>query len=61
MPRPLQWLSNIVPAKWFIIIIKNIMLKGVGVAFVWKESLVLLLMAMLLIGASIRNFKIRLA
>lgn len=61
MPWPLQWLSNIVPAKWFIIIIKNIMLKGVGVAFVWKESLVLLLMAMLLIGASIRNFKIRLA
>lgn len=61
MPWPLQWLSNIVPAKWFIIILKNIMLKGVGGAFVWRESLILLGMAVLFIGASIRNFKIRLA
>ncbi len=61
MPWPLQWLSNIVPAKWFIIIIKNIMLKGVGIPFVWKESFILLLMSALLIAASIRNFKIRLA
>ena len=52
MPWPLRWLTNIVPAKWFIIIVKNIMLKGVGVAFVWKESLILLMMAALLIGLS---------
>ena len=30
MPLPLQILSNIIPAKWFIIIIKDIMLKGLG-------------------------------
>lgn len=61
MPKLLQWLSNIVPAKWFIIIIKGVMLKGVGFQFIWKESLVLIFMALLFIGASIRNFKIRLA
>ena len=27
--------------KWFIIILKNIMLKGTGAEFVWKESLIL--------------------
>ncbi|MCB0586382.1 MAG: ABC transporter permease [Phaeodactylibacter sp.] len=60
MPKVLQVLSNIIPAKWFIIIIKNIMLKGTGVGFVWKESLILTGMALFFIGASVRNFKIRL-
>ena len=60
MPRILQILSNIVPAKWFIIILKNIMLKGVGMAFIWKETLVLMGMALFFIGVSINNFKIRL-
>lgn len=60
MPWPLQLLSNIIPAKWFIIIIKNIMLKGTGIEFVWKETLILIGMTMFLIMASVRNFKIRL-
>lgn len=60
MPRVLQWLSHIVPAKWFIIILKNIMLKGVGLSFIWQETVVLLVMTVLFIGASIRNFNIRL-
>lgn len=60
MPVALQILSNIIPPKWFIIIIKNIMLKGVGLAFVWKETLVLLGMTAGLIGLSVRKFKIRL-
>lgn len=60
MPKVLQVISNIIPAKWFIIILKNIMLKGTGVEFVWKESLILAGMALFFIGASVRNFKIRL-
>jgi ABC-2 type transport system permease protein len=60
MPIILQWLSYIVPAKYFIIIVKSIMLKGTGMAFVWKETLVLLLMLLLFIGASVKRFKIRL-
>ncbi|MCB0568852.1 MAG: ABC transporter permease [Phaeodactylibacter sp.] len=61
MPKVLQILSNIIPAKWFIIIIKNVMLRGTGFSFIWKETLILLGMAMFFIAASIRNFKIRLA
>jgi ABC-2 type transport system permease protein len=60
MPWPLQVISNIIPAKWFIIIIKNIMLKGTGMEFIWKETLVLAGMTLLFIAASVRNFKIRL-
>ncbi len=61
MPRPLQVISNVVPARWFIIIIKAIMLKGVGFHFIWKETLILSLMGLFFIGLSIKNFKIRLA
>jgi ABC-2 type transport system permease protein len=60
MPEPLQWISNIIPAKWFIIIIKGIMLKGVGLFFVWKETLILVLMTVFFIGLSVKKYKIRL-
>jgi len=60
MPEILQWLSYIVPAKYFIIIVKSIMLKGTGMAFVWKETLVLVFMMLFFIGNSVRRFKIRL-
>ncbi|MRT16146.1 ABC transporter permease [Vitellibacter sp. q18] len=60
MPEPLQWISNIIPAKWFIIIIKDIMLKGVGLFFVWKETLILVLMTVFFIGLSVKKYKIRL-
>ena len=60
MPWPLQWLSTIIPAKYFIILIKNIMIKGTGLLFIWKETLVLFLMTLVFLGLSIRNFKVRL-
>ena len=60
MPKILQVLSNIIPAKWFIIILKNVMLKGTGFEFIWKETLILLGMTLFFIGASVKNFKIRL-
>lgn len=60
MPVALQVISNIIPAKWFIILIKGILLKGVGIAVLWKETVVLLFMILLFIGVSIKKYKIRL-
>ncbi|RXP59442.1 ABC transporter permease [Lutibacter sp. HS1-25] len=60
MPLPLQIISNIIPAKWFIIIIKGIMLKGVGILFIWKETLILLGMTLFFIAVSVKKYKIRL-
>jgi len=60
MPLPLQIISNIIPPRWFIVIIKNIMLKGTGLEFVWKETLILIGMTAGLIGLSVKKFKIRL-
>lgn len=60
MPLPLQIISNIIPAKWFIIIIKGIMLKGVGLQYVWKETVILLGMTVFFIALSVKKYKIRL-
>ena len=61
MPLPLRLISNIVPAKWFYIIVKSIMIKGLGIQFIWKETLILAGMTIFLLALSIKNFKIRLA
>jgi len=60
MPVALQVISNIIPAKWFIIILKAIMLKGVGILFIWKETLILLGMTLFFMVLSIKKYKIRL-
>ena len=61
MPVPLQIISNIIPAKWFFYIVKSIMIKGLGFAAIWKETLILAAMTIFLLVISIKKFKIRLA
>jgi len=61
MPWPLQLIANIVPSKWYYIIVKSIMIKGLGFSAIWKETLILASMTLFLLVVSIRKFKIRLA
>ncbi|MES2416706.1 MAG: ABC transporter permease [Bacteroidota bacterium] len=61
MPLPLQVISNIVPSKWYYIIVKSIMIKGLGFSSIWKETLILLGITVLLISISLKSFKIRLS
>jgi len=60
MAKIYGWVSAILPPRYFIVIIKNIMIKGTGFLYVWKETLLLIVFTMVFIGLSIRNFKIRL-
>lgn len=60
MPIPLQIFSNLVPSKWYYIIVKSVMIKGLGFTSVWKELLILAGMTLLLLFISIKNFKLRL-
>jgi ABC-2 type transport system permease protein len=61
MPLPLQVISNIVPSKWYYIIVKSIMIKGVGFSVIWKETAILVGMTLFLFAISLKNFKIRLS
>ena len=60
MPLPLQIVSNLVPAKWFYYIVKNVMIKGLSFEYVWKETLVLVAMTTVYMLVSIKKFKTRL-
>lgn len=60
MPRILQWLCAILPPKYFIIIIKSIMIKGIGLQYIWFETLMLVLFTLLFMGLAIKKFKVRL-
>ncbi|MDO9510503.1 MAG: ABC transporter permease [Bacteroidales bacterium] len=61
MPVVLQGISNIMPSRWFIIIMKSIMVKGSGFMYVWKETLIILGMTVFFGILSIKKFKIRLS
>ena len=60
MPWPLRAISSVVPARWFVLVARSIMLKGVGLSYLWQPSLVLLTMALVLLTASTRAFHERL-
>lgn len=60
MPKPLQIFSHVVPARWYYIIAQGVLIKGLGIAMVWKEILVLLGMTLLFLVISIRRFDLRL-
>ena len=60
MPWILRILSDIIPAKWYMIAIKKIMIQGLGFSSVIKEFIILSSMAIFLIAVSIKRFKYRL-
>lgn len=61
MPIVLQYVSLIMPSRYFIIIVKAIMLKGVGLLLIWKETLALIGLTLFFVAMSIKKFKVRLA
>jgi ABC-2 type transport system permease protein len=61
MPQWLQPLTNVVPATWFILVARGIMLKGVGVALLWRELLIMGAMMAFVLVVATRSVKARLA
>ena len=60
MTWPLRTLSIVVPARWLVNVARGIMLKGIGLEYLWRETAVLAGMALLLLALSARSFKPRL-
>lgn len=60
MPVALQIFSDIIPAKWFIIMVKKIMIQGAGISAIIKELSVLTGMMVFLLWFSIKKFRTRL-
>ena len=60
MPLPLRMISNIVPAKWFYIIVKSVMIKGLDSVHLERNADTCR-HDVFLLALSIKKFKIRLA
>ncbi len=59
MPRPLQIITHVIPARYFIAILKGIYLKGVGLETLWREALLLTVFGTVVLAAAIRKFKMK--
>lgn len=60
MPMVLQYLSSVMPARWYIEIIKKLMIQGVDGVYILKEFIILVVMILCLLAASLKTFKVRL-
>jgi ABC-2 type transport system permease protein len=60
MPQPLQFITYIVPARYFIAILRGIYLKGIGLEVLWLDALFLTLYALLMIVVANRSFHFKL-
>jgi ABC-2 type transport system permease protein len=60
MPQFLQWVSYVVPLRYYLIIIRALLIKGVGVGAIWSEMLALALFGLAIMGAASVRFRKRL-
>lgn len=56
MPAPAQWLGALLPLTYYLRILRGILLRGVGTAQLWPESLILVGFAVVLVVLSVRRF-----
>lgn len=60
MPTVLQWISYAMPMRYYLVIIRSLLLKGVGLEVLWPETLALVIFGVLIMGAAALRFKKRL-
>jgi ABC-2 type transport system permease protein len=59
MPWPHQFLSRIIPATYYLEIIRGILMKGVGATTLLRQGLALLIIGTVLLAFAIKNFKVK--
>ena len=60
MPLPLRIVADLVPSRWFYVIVKDVMIKGAGIIAVWRETLILALTTLVLLFLGYKKFNLRL-
>ena len=56
MPLAAQWLGLLLPLTYYLEVLRGILLKDVGITMLWRQTLVLVAFAALLIALSVRRF-----
>jgi ABC-2 type transport system permease protein len=56
MPAPLRWASGILPLTYYLRVLRGVLLKGVGLEHLWREAVVLAVMAVVILGLTVGRF-----
>ncbi len=57
MPLPLRLISLAVPARYFVVVLRAVFLKGVGVEVLWRQGFAMIVYAVLGMGLAVRAFR----
>lgn len=57
MPEIIQFASNFIPLKYFLIILRSLFLKGVGISEIWDEMLIMLVIGVVIFSLSVMVFR----
>lgn len=57
MPDIIQWFTFIIPMRYFLTIVRGIFLKGIGIEYLWAETLVLLFLGGTIFVLAVKKFK----
>ncbi len=60
MPPVLRWISYIIPLRYYLVIIRALLIKGVGMSAIWQETVALALFGLAIMTAAILRFRKRL-
>jgi ABC-2 type transport system permease protein len=60
MPKVLQWFSYIVPLRYYLVIIRALLFKGVSVDAIWSQAVALTAFGVVIMGAAAVRFRKRL-
>ena len=59
MPRVLQWFSYLVPLTYFLTIVRGIIVKGVGIGYLWPQILLLMFFGFVVFATAVLRFRKR--
>jgi len=57
MPEGIQYVTVVIPLRYFLVILRGLFLKGVGLDVLWPQALALLGLGLAVLGASALRFK----
>ena len=60
MPQVLQWISYLIPLRYMLVIVRGIILKGVGLNILWDQAAALILFSIVMLALATSRFKKRL-
>ena len=59
MPLVFRWFSDLIPARWYVIGVKKIMIEGLPMAYAAREFIILSVMAAVIMAVSLMRYKNR--